>query len=75
MSLTKYRKELDFIFGVELQAAEHAQDTNNSEYSSENKRLKTSLSPCLPCNGDLTFLPMQVSSLSLKSCFIQSFTI
>ncbi|KAK6627270.1 hypothetical protein RUM44_009747 [Polyplax serrata] len=59
LSLTKYRKELDFIFGVELQAAEHAQDTNNSEYSSENKRLKTSLSPCLPCNGDLTFLPMQ----------------
>lgn len=60
MSLSKYRKELDFIFGVEIQALENLQDVSNCEFGSENKRLKTSVSSCLPCSGDMTYLPMQV---------------
>lgn len=60
LSLTKYRKELDFIFGVDLQAAENLQDVNNCEYGADNKRLKSSIGSCLPCGGDLSFLPMQV---------------
>lgn len=51
------------MFGVELQSNENSQDVNNCEYSSESKRFKTSMAPCLPCSGDVSFLPMQVGFL------------
>lgn len=64
LSHSKYRKELDIIFGVELQSNENSQDASNCEYSTESKRMKTSLGSCIPCSGDVPFLPMQVSYIS-----------